>query len=88
LVKIWSLKQTKSQYHSFHQTPAATGATSAMKGEFGIIPGSMGVGSFIVKGRGNPMSWSSCSHGEHHLAFRGNFTGRYRRNSHSTTAIK
>lgn len=39
------------------------GATSAMKGEFGIIPGSMGVGSFIVKGRGNPMSWSSCSHG-------------------------
>lgn len=34
-----------------------------MEGEYGIIPGSMGVGSFIVKGKGNPESWSSCSHG-------------------------
>jgi len=39
------------------------GATSAMEGEYGIIPGSVGVGSFIVKGRGKSMSWSSCSHG-------------------------
>jgi tRNA-splicing ligase RtcB len=39
------------------------GATSAKNGEFGIIPGSMGVGSFITKGKANPLSWSSCSHG-------------------------
>ena len=30
------------------------GATSAKKDEFGIIPGSMGVGSYIVRGKGNP----------------------------------
>ena len=39
------------------------GATSAKKDEYGIIPGSMATGSFIVKGKGNDMSWHSCSHG-------------------------
>ena len=39
------------------------GATSAMDGEMGIIPGSMGAPSFIVRGRGNPESLQSCSHG-------------------------
>jgi tRNA-splicing ligase RtcB (3'-phosphate/5'-hydroxy nucleic acid ligase) len=39
------------------------GATSAKKGEMGIIPGSMGTGSYITRGRGNPMGWSSSSHG-------------------------
>ncbi|CAF3319530.1 unnamed protein product [Rotaria socialis] len=39
------------------------GATSARKGQFGIIPGSMGTGSFIVEGLGNPLSFYSCSHG-------------------------
>lgn len=39
------------------------GATSARKGEIGIIPGSMGSRSFIVSGLGNPESFSSCSHG-------------------------
>lgn len=39
------------------------GAVSAKKGEYGIIPGSMGAKSFIVKGLGNPESFCSCSHG-------------------------
>jgi tRNA-splicing ligase RtcB len=39
------------------------GAVSAKKGEIGIIPGSMGAKSFIVKGKGNPDSHCSCSHG-------------------------
>lgn len=39
------------------------GAVSARKGEFGIIPGSMGVKSFIVQGLGNAESFNSCSHG-------------------------
>lgn len=39
------------------------GATSAQKGELGIIPGSMGTPSYIVQGLGNPESFMSCSHG-------------------------
>jgi tRNA-splicing ligase RtcB (3'-phosphate/5'-hydroxy nucleic acid ligase) len=39
------------------------GATSAAKDEMGIIPGSMGTGSYITRGRGNMMGWRSSSHG-------------------------
>ncbi len=39
------------------------GATSARKGQKGIIPGSMGTPSYIVEGLGNPESFLSCSHG-------------------------
>jgi len=39
------------------------GAVRAREGELGIIPGSMGAKSFIVKGKGNPESFCSCSHG-------------------------
>ncbi|MDH5206050.1 MAG: RtcB family protein [Hylemonella sp.] len=39
------------------------GAVSAKAGELGIIPGSMGAKSFIVRGKGNPESFMSCSHG-------------------------
>ena len=39
------------------------GAVSAREGELGIIPGSMGAKSLIVRGRGNPESFTSCSHG-------------------------
>lgn len=39
------------------------GATSAARGELGIIPGSMGTRSYIVRGLGNPDSFRSCSHG-------------------------
>ena len=39
------------------------GATSAKKDEAGIIPGSQGSKSYIVKGLGNPKSFTSCSHG-------------------------
>ncbi len=39
------------------------GATSAKKGELGIIPGSMGTPSYIVEGLGNIQSFMSCSHG-------------------------
>jgi tRNA-splicing ligase RtcB len=36
---------------------------SAREGQLGIIPGSMGTRSYIVRGRGNPLSYCSCSHG-------------------------
>jgi tRNA-splicing ligase RtcB len=39
------------------------GAISARAGEIGIIPGSQGSKSYIVRGLGNPQSFQSCSHG-------------------------
>ncbi len=39
------------------------GAVSARAGELGIIPGSMGARSYIVRGKGNADSFHSCSHG-------------------------
>jgi tRNA-splicing ligase RtcB len=39
------------------------GAVRAREGELGIIPGSMGAKSFIVRGLGNRESFQSCSHG-------------------------
>ncbi len=39
------------------------GAISAREGQLGIIPGSMGAKSFIVRGKGNAESFCSCSHG-------------------------
>jgi tRNA-splicing ligase RtcB len=39
------------------------GAVRARLGDLGIIPGSMGARSFIVRGKGNPESFCSCSHG-------------------------
>ena len=39
------------------------GAVRAEKGDLGSIPGSMGTGSFIVRGKGNTDSFCSCSHG-------------------------
>ncbi len=39
------------------------GAIRAGVGELGLIPGSMGTRSFVVRGLGNAESWQSCSHG-------------------------
>jgi tRNA-splicing ligase RtcB len=46
------------------------GATSAKEGELGIIPGSQGTASYIVKGKGNVESFMSCSHGAGRLMSR------------------
>jgi tRNA-splicing ligase RtcB len=39
------------------------GAIKADVGDLGVIPGSMGTRSYIVAGKGNQASWTSCSHG-------------------------
>lgn len=39
------------------------GAIRAREGDLGIIPGSMGTRSYIVRGKGDPESFSSCAHG-------------------------
>lgn len=54
-----------SREHHFDMNVIVTrkGAVRAREGDLGIIPGSMGTGSFIVRGLGNPDSFHSCSHG-------------------------
>jgi len=46
------------------------GATKAYEGEYGIIPGSQGTSSYIVRGKGNVDSFKSCSHGAGRLMSR------------------
>ncbi|MEZ4358551.1 MAG: RtcB family protein [Kofleriaceae bacterium] len=54
-----------SHEHHYGENVIVTrkGAVRARLGELGIIPGSMGAKSFIVRGKGNPESFTSCSHG-------------------------
>jgi len=54
-----------AEEHHFGEDVLVTrkGAIRAGRGELGIIPGSMGAKSFIVRGRGNPQSFASASHG-------------------------
>lgn len=54
-----------SRENHFNQNVIVTrkGAVRARKGDLGIIPGSMGTGSFIVVGKGSADSFNSCSHG-------------------------
>ena len=47
------------------------GAVRAREGDLGIIPGSMGERSFIVRGKGNANSFHSCSHGAGRVMSRG-----------------
>lgn len=53
------------------------GAVSAREGEWGIIPGSMGTFSYIVRGKGNPDSYFSCSHGAGRRMSRGEARRRF-----------
>jgi tRNA-splicing ligase RtcB len=53
------------------------GAVRAGKGELGIIPGSMGARSYIVRGKGNPESFESCSHGAGRAMSRGEARRRF-----------
>jgi tRNA-splicing ligase RtcB len=59
------------------------GAVRAGKGELGIIPGSMGAKSFIVRGRGNPESFCSCSHGAGRAMSRGAARKRFTLEDHA-----
>jgi tRNA-splicing ligase RtcB len=53
------------------------GAVRAGMGDMGIIPGSMGAKSFIVRGKGNPESFMSCSHGAGRVMSRGEAKRRF-----------
>ena len=54
---------SQETYGGEHLFITRKGAISAKEGELGIIPGSMGAKSYIVRGKGNPDSFCSCSHG-------------------------
>lgn len=62
-----------SREHHFGENVLVTrkGAVRAREGDLGIIPGSMGVRSYIVRGKGNPESFCSCSHGAGRAMSRG-----------------
>ncbi|MER7763105.1 RtcB family protein [Streptomyces sp. NPDC097619] len=53
----------EERYEGMDLLVTRKGAIRAGSGEFGIIPGSMGTGSYIVKGLGNEKSFNSASHG-------------------------
>ncbi len=53
------------------------GAVRAGRGELGIVPGSMGARSYVVRGLGNPDSFESCSHGAGRAMSRGDAKQRF-----------
>lgn len=68
----------------FHENILVTrkGAISARSGQLGIIPGSMGTKSYIVKGLGNQESFNSASHGAGRLMSRTEAKQRFSRKDH------
>ncbi len=58
------------------------GAVRAGEGDLGIIPGSMGARSYIVRGKGNPDSFHSCSHGAGRRMSRGEAQRRFSLDDH------
>jgi tRNA-splicing ligase RtcB len=54
---------TREKHYGQNVLITRKGAVRAGEGDMGIIPGSMGARSYIVRGKGNRESFSSCSHG-------------------------
>lgn len=80
------------QEHHFGHDVLITrkGAVSARLGQLGIIPGSMGARSFIVRGKGNADSFCSCSHGAGRAMSRGEAKRRFSIEDHraATQAVE
>src|SRR5215468_5274653 len=66
------------------------GAVRAREGDMGIIPGSMGARSYIVRGKGNPESFMSCSHGAGRAMSRAEAKRRFTLDDHAkaTTGVE
>jgi tRNA-splicing ligase RtcB len=69
---VWAIEQAVNCHHNYVELEehygellyvTRKGAVNAEVGKLGIIPGSMGAKSFIVRGKGNKESLCSCSHG-------------------------
>lgn len=63
------------------------GAVRAREGDLGIIPGSMGARSFIVRGKGHPDSFCSCSHGAGRAMSRGEAKKRFTLEDHAKATV-
>ena len=63
------------------------GAVNAHEGILGIIPGSMGAKSFIVRGKGNQDAFCSCSHGAGRSVSRGEAKRKFTINDHVAATI-
>jgi tRNA-splicing ligase RtcB len=68
---------SKEKHFGEHVYVTRKGAVRVRQDEMGIIPGSMGAKSFIVKGRGAPDSFNSCSHGAGRKMSRGEAKRRF-----------
>lgn len=68
---------TKEHHFGANVWVTRKGAVRARQGDLGIIPGSMGVRSYIVRGKGNPESFTSCSHGAGRAMSRGEAKRRF-----------
>ncbi len=73
-----------SREHHFDQDVFITrkGAVRARRGDMGIIPGSMGTRSYIVRGKGNKESFDSCSHGAGRKMSRNSAKAKYTLDDH------
>ncbi len=74
---------TKENHFGANVWLTRKGAVRARKGDLGIIPGSMGVRSYIVRGKGNPMSFHSCSHGAGRAMSRGQAKKQFSLDDHA-----
>jgi tRNA-splicing ligase RtcB len=68
---------SKENHYGENVLVTRKGAVRARSGDLGIIPGSMGAKSYIVKGLGNPESFHSCSHGAGRRMSRGEAKRRF-----------
>ena len=68
---------TVEEHFGEHVWLTRKGAVSARAGELGIIPGSMGAKSFIVRGKGHADAYCSCSHGAGRRMSRNKARGLY-----------
>ena len=78
-----------SREHHFGEYVYVTrkGAVSAKAGQLGIIPGSMGARSYIVRGKGNADSFESCSHGAGRVMSRGEAKRRFTLADHRAATV-
>ena len=74
-----------SREHHYGENVLVTrkGAVRARAGELGIIPGSMGTRSYIVRGKGQPEAFESCSHGAGRAMSRGEARRRFTLEDHA-----
>jgi tRNA-splicing ligase RtcB len=67
----------RERHHGEDLLVTRKGAVRAGRGELGIVPGSMGARSYVVRGKGNPESFESCSHGAGRAMSRGEAKRRF-----------